>query len=151
MLLYSASYALPSHSSAGTSTRSSEPASELIHITVGVLELEKRRPVDILQQMLEERSSNKMEQFFKSYGASEVASMCFSLITSTPAGASAVSIHWLPSELPILATNTESCIYMHLHLPISASKFQFYILMNEFLLLKVSITAECSPASKECP
>ena len=57
----------------------------------GVLELEKRRPVDILQQMLEERSSNKMEQFFKSYGAAEVASMCFSLITSTPAGASAVS------------------------------------------------------------
>ena len=55
-----------------------------------MLELEKRRPVDILQQMLEERSNNKLEQFFKSYGAAEVAAMCFLLVTSPPADASAV-------------------------------------------------------------
>ena len=78
----------------------------------GVLELEKRRPVDILQQMLEERSTNKMEQFFKSYGAAEVASMCFSLITSTPAGASAVSN--LAIGLEQAQPPTQDCLQAHI-------------------------------------
>ena len=56
----------------------------------GVLELEKRRPVDVLQQMLEERSNSKLEQFFKSYGAAEVAAMCILLVTSPPSDTSAV-------------------------------------------------------------
>jgi nuclear pore complex protein Nup155 len=48
--------------------------------TTGVLELERRRPVDVLCAMLEERSTDKMEQFFKSYGAGESAAMCLMLI-----------------------------------------------------------------------
>lgn len=74
--------------------------------------MEKRRPVDILQQMLEERSSNKMEQFFKSYGAAEVASMCFSLITSTPTGASAVSYFSFESSRASLS-DTRSIEALH--------------------------------------
>lgn len=54
------------------------------------MEFEKRRPVEILQQMFEERSGTKLEQFFKSYGAAEVAGMCFLLINAPPADASAV-------------------------------------------------------------
>lgn len=35
-------------------------------------------------QLLEERSSAKLEQFFKSYGPAEAAAMCVLLATSTP-------------------------------------------------------------------
>ena len=76
-----------------------------------MLELEKRRPVDVLQQMLEERSTTKMEQFFKSYGSSEVAAMCFSLITSTPPGASAVSTAAL--ENTPLADTAKALEFLH--------------------------------------
>lgn len=57
-----------------------------------MLEFEKRRPVDVLHQMLEERSSTKLEQFFKSYGAAEVAAMCFLLVNAPPPDASVVRL-----------------------------------------------------------
>ncbi|KAK9806121.1 hypothetical protein WJX72_002210 [[Myrmecia] bisecta] len=58
------------------------PAQRFVLVsTAGVLELEKRRAVDVVQQILEERSGAKLEQFFKSYGAAEVAAMCFMLAT----------------------------------------------------------------------
>lgn len=57
-----------------------------------MLEFEKRRPVDVLQQMFEERSSTKLEQFFKSYGPAEVAAMCFLLVNAPPADASVVGL-----------------------------------------------------------
>ena len=67
-----------------------------------MLELEKRRPVDILQQLMEERSTSKMDQFFKSYGAPEVAAMCFSLVTSTePNSVSPFLLPYLAHLLPI--------------------------------------------------
>lgn len=58
--------------------------------TAGVLEVEKRRPVDVLANILEERSAAKLEQFFRSYGAAEAAAMCFMLATSPAASASPV-------------------------------------------------------------
>lgn len=58
--------------------------------TAGVLEVEKRRPVDVLASILEERSAPKLEQFFAGYGAAEVAAMCFCLATCPPSTASPV-------------------------------------------------------------
>ncbi len=55
-----------------------------------MLELERRRPVDILQAMLEERASERVEQFFKAYGAGEAAAMCLMLIISPVSVASTV-------------------------------------------------------------
>lgn len=58
--------------------------------TAGVLEVEKRRPVDVLASILEERSAQKLEQFFIGYGAAEGAAMCFYLATCPPSAASPV-------------------------------------------------------------
>ena len=69
-------------------------------MAAGVLEFEKRRPVDILHQMLEERSSTKLEQFFKSYGAAEVAAMCFLLVNAPPPDASVVRLLGVPGGAP---------------------------------------------------
>lgn len=52
--------------------------------TAGVVELEKRRPLDTLALILEERNAGKLEQLFRSYGAAEVAAMCFALATQSP-------------------------------------------------------------------
>ena len=71
--------------------------------TAGVVELEKRRPVDTLALILEERNTAKLEQFFRSYGAAEVAAMCFMLATQSP---SAVPQASRPS-LPIHPTLTQ--------------------------------------------
>jgi nuclear pore complex protein Nup155 len=56
------------------------------------LEVEKRRPVDVLAHVLEERSAAKLEQFFRIYGAAEAAAMCFMLATSPSSAASPVSL-----------------------------------------------------------
>ena len=60
------------------------PSRFVVINTAGVVELEKRRPVDTLALILEERSPAKLEQFFRSYGAAEVAAMCFMLATQSP-------------------------------------------------------------------
>jgi nuclear pore complex protein Nup155 len=66
----------------------------------GVIELEKRRPVDVLQQLLQEErptgagaaagaagaASTRVAEFFQSYGAAEAAAMCI-LLASAPPGA----------------------------------------------------------------
>ncbi len=48
--------------------------------------------MEILQQMMEERSSSKMDQFFKSYGAAEVAAMCFCIAAATSSDPNSVSL-----------------------------------------------------------
>jgi len=60
--------------------------------TAGVIELEKRRPIDILQQILEERSSDKLRQFFEAFGPPEAAAMCFMVAASRPGQVSAVAV-----------------------------------------------------------
>jgi hypothetical protein len=64
-----------------TTQLSLPPARFVVVNTAGVVELEKRRPVDSLALILEERSTTKLEHFFRSYGPAEVAAMCFMLAT----------------------------------------------------------------------
>ena len=54
--------------------------------TAGVLEVDKLRPVDVLQSLLEERATPKVEAFFKTYGAPEAAAMAMQL-AAAPTGA----------------------------------------------------------------
>ena len=51
-------------------------------ISTGVLEVERVRPAEVLAAMLEERSSAKLEAFFRAYGAPEAAAMALLLATS---------------------------------------------------------------------
>ncbi len=67
-----------------TTQLSLTPSRFVVINTAGVVELEKRRPVDTLALILEERNTAKLEQFFRSYGAAEVAAMCFMLATQSP-------------------------------------------------------------------
>ncbi|KAF5829261.1 Non-repetitive/WGA-negative nucleoporin C-terminal-domain-containing protein [Dunaliella salina] len=61
------------------------PASRYVLIsTAGVVELEKRRPIDILVRVLEERHPNRVRQFFEAYGAPEAAAMCINIASSRP-------------------------------------------------------------------
>eukprot|EP00878_Enallax_costatus_P016050 GHUV01016827.1.p1 GENE.GHUV01016827.1~~GHUV01016827.1.p1 ORF type:complete len:1150 (+),score=458.72 GHUV01016827.1:567-4016(+) len=55
----------------------SGPQQLVVVSTAGVLELERRRPVDVLQALLAERSADKLKQFFDAYGAPEAAAMCY--------------------------------------------------------------------------
>lgn len=84
-----------------TTQLSGAPQPFVIISTAGVLEVEKRRPVDVLASILEERSAAKLEQFFRGYGAAEVAAMCFCLATCPPSAASSVSV---PLCLPVCLT-----------------------------------------------
>ena len=58
--------------------------------TAGVLEMEKRRPVDLLAAILEERVPAKLESFFRSYDPSEAACMAYQLATSPTTSISVV-------------------------------------------------------------
>ena len=68
-----------------TTQLSLAPARFVVVNTAGVVELEKRRPVDSLAIILEQRSAAMLEQFFRSYGPAEVAAMCFMLATQLSA------------------------------------------------------------------
>ena len=70
--------------------------------TAGVVELEKRRPADTLALILEERTPAKLEQFFRSYGAAEVAAMCFMLATQSPSSVPQASQAGM-ATLPVLS------------------------------------------------
>lgn len=48
--------------------------------------------VDVLSAILEERSAQRLEQFFSAYGAPEVAAMCFLLATQPPAAVPPVGL-----------------------------------------------------------
>jgi nuclear pore complex protein Nup155 len=65
--------------------------------TAGVLEVERRRPVDLLAGLLLEGSPAKLQQFFGSYGSAEAAAMCYTLatwdVTSMPAVSNTVTFH----------------------------------------------------------
>ena len=52
--------------------------------------MEKRRPVDILAAILEERAPGKLESFFRTYEAAEAACMAYQLATSPASMVSAV-------------------------------------------------------------
>lgn len=60
----------------------SGPPQLVLVSTAGVLELERRRPVDVLQALLQERSPEKLQQFFEAYGAPEAAAMCYLIATA---------------------------------------------------------------------
>lgn len=60
----------------------SGPLQLVLVSTAGVLQLERRRPVDVLQALLQERSPEKLQQFFEAYGAPEAAAMCYLLATA---------------------------------------------------------------------
>ncbi|GLC36182.1 hypothetical protein PLESTB_001371300 [Pleodorina starrii] len=55
--------------------------------TAGVVELEKRRPVELLMQILERNSQEQLRSFFQAYGSVEAAAMCYLIATSGPPGA----------------------------------------------------------------
>lgn len=62
------------------------PAPRFVLITTaGVIELQKLRPAELLQILLEERTGDRLQQFFETYGAQEAAAMCWHLVTSSPA------------------------------------------------------------------
>eukprot|EP01025_Chloroclados_australasicus_P051758 TRINITY_DN6033_c0_g3_i1.p1 TRINITY_DN6033_c0_g3~~TRINITY_DN6033_c0_g3_i1.p1 ORF type:complete len:1374 (-),score=127.37 TRINITY_DN6033_c0_g3_i1:632-4753(-) len=50
----------------------------------GVLTLLRRRPLEVLLAVLEERSQEKLKQFFENYGKEEAAAMCFHVVCSDP-------------------------------------------------------------------
>ncbi|KXZ50010.1 hypothetical protein GPECTOR_18g164 [Gonium pectorale] len=52
--------------------------------TAGVLELEKRRPVELLVHILERNSQEQLRSFFQAYGAVEAAAMCYMVATAGP-------------------------------------------------------------------
>mmetsp|Transcript_20731 Transcript_20731/g.49379 ORF Transcript_20731/g.49379 Transcript_20731/m.49379 type:complete len:994 (-) Transcript_20731:270-3251(-) len=65
------------------STQHLQPRQQFVLVsTTGVLELERRRPVDILQVLLEDRATERVEEFFRVYGPGESAAMCLMLIIS---------------------------------------------------------------------
>ena len=75
------------------------PCQFVVINTAGVVELEKRRPVDTFALILEEKNTGKLEQFFRSYGAAEVAAMCFMLATQSPSLLPQAScLHFIPSQ-----------------------------------------------------
>eukprot|EP00798_Chlamydomonas_sp_ICE-L_P007357 gene7357-480_t len=88
-----------SHADELSSQVFSPPPRFVLISTAGVLELEKRRPVDILQQMLEERSADKQRQFTEAFGAVETAAMCFMLACSRPGVTSAMAVRGAISSL----------------------------------------------------
>jgi len=57
----------------------SPPQRYALVTTAGVLLLERRRPVDVLQQVLEDRDAQRLAQFFAVYGAAEAGAMCLIL------------------------------------------------------------------------
>jgi hypothetical protein len=59
--------------------------------TAGVVEVARRRPVDILAELLTAQSQDKLKEFFSSYGPAEASAMCYSLVTSDPLAIPAVS------------------------------------------------------------
>ena len=65
-----------------------------------MLEMEKRRPVDVLAAVLEERVPARLESFFRTYDPAEAAAMAVQLATSPPTVISTVracgSRQWLP-------------------------------------------------------
>ncbi|KAI8471772.1 MAG: nucleoporin-domain-containing protein [Monoraphidium minutum] len=52
--------------------------------TAGVLELEKRRPADVLAALLAERDAGRLAQFFAAFGPGEAAAMCYMLAAAAP-------------------------------------------------------------------
>lgn len=64
------------------------PRRFVVMTTVGLLELEKSRPVDVLQHFLEQGAPAQLEEFFKSYGAAETSAMCVILATACAGAAS---------------------------------------------------------------
>ena len=75
------------------------PSQYVVINTAGGIELEKRRPVDTFALILEEKNTGKLEQFFRSYGAAEVAAMCFMLATQSPSLLPQAScLHFTPSQ-----------------------------------------------------
>ncbi|GIL76872.1 hypothetical protein Vretifemale_6406 [Volvox reticuliferus] len=63
------------------------PPRFIVMSTAGVMELEKRRPVELLMQILERNSPDQLRSFFQAYGAAEAAAMCYQIATSGPPGA----------------------------------------------------------------
>ncbi|GLI65285.1 hypothetical protein VaNZ11_008776 [Volvox africanus] len=63
------------------------PPRFIVMSTAGVMELEKRRPVELLMQILERSTSDQLRSFFQAYGAAEAAAMCYQIATSGPPGA----------------------------------------------------------------
>ena len=97
-----------------TTQLSLAPTRFVVINTAGVVELEKRRPVDVLALILEEKNTAKLEQFFRSYGAAEVAAMCFMLATQPPSAipqASQASIAALPRSVP--GSDTAAANFLH--------------------------------------
>ncbi len=60
--------------------------------TSGTLQLERRRPVDVLWAILEERSPPKLDAFFRAFGAAEAACMCYQLAAAPLAAVPAVRL-----------------------------------------------------------
>jgi hypothetical protein len=52
--------------------------------TAGVLELEKRRPVDVLAALLADRDGPRLAQFFGAFGPAEAAAMAYMLASAAP-------------------------------------------------------------------
>ncbi|KAJ9533902.1 hypothetical protein QJQ45_026986, partial [Haematococcus lacustris] len=52
--------------------------------TAGCVELERRRPLEVLGAVLEERQAARLRHFFEAFGAAEAASMCCAIACSTP-------------------------------------------------------------------
>ncbi|MEW5305512.1 MAG: hypothetical protein WDW36_008046 [Sanguina aurantia] len=84
------------------STQIFTPAPRFVLIsTAGTMEVERRRPVDVLASILEERSPEKLRSFFDIYGAVEAAAMCYILATAAPGelGLTGVSSGAVPSVI----------------------------------------------------
>lgn len=60
----------------------SAPPRFVLISTAGVVQLEQRRPVDVLEQILQGGSAQQLADFFEVYGATEAAAMCYSLATA---------------------------------------------------------------------
>ncbi|GIM13658.1 hypothetical protein Vretimale_16721, partial [Volvox reticuliferus] len=63
------------------------PTRFLIMTTKGLIELEKRRPIELLMQVLEGGVPEQLHTFFQMHGSVEAAAMCYQIVTSAPDGA----------------------------------------------------------------
>ena len=63
---------------------------------VGVVEVERRRPLEVMAAILEERAPERLEQFFRAHGAAEAAAMAWALASAPPPGTSPVRAQDVP-------------------------------------------------------
>lgn len=78
-------------------------------LRAGASKVTKLRPVDVLNQILQEDRPGKLDQFFGCYGPAEASAMCYFVASSTTAEASSVSCKQAPNQMVIIHLSSPPC------------------------------------------